>query len=162
MKKGFVFLVLILLLTGCLQKRLPSFDKEKGYFEIRNENGMHQLIKFYSEEGEVNGGVISFTANGNIGSFTYLKNDTIIIGPSVIYYDNGSMNYFDSFIDGVQEGVSVHYSPKGILTRKNYYRNGVKDGEQYTFHYDTGDTLKVEIYDKGKLIETIGDSNDAD
>lgn len=160
MRIKLISLSVVLLFTACLQKPSPNFNKKKGYYEIRNINGIPQFIKFYSEEGEVNGGVISFTANGNIGSFTYLKNDTIIIGPSVIYYDNGSMNYFDSFIDGVQEGVSVHYSPKGILTRKNYYRNGVKDGEQYTFHYDTGDTLKVEIYDKGKLIEELGNVTD--
>lgn len=155
MKKMSLILMSLLLLFSCIKNKPYIFSEKKGYFEIRNENGIPQYIKYYSNTGKVNGGEISFMDNGNVRSFTYLKNDTITIGPSVRFYDTGKINYFDSYIDGKKEGVSVHYTSKGILTRKSYYRNGVQDGEQYLFDYDSGDTLKIEIYKKGKLIDSI-------
>lgn len=155
MKRYTLFYILVILLFSCSQNLDGNFNNKKGYYEIRGSNGIPEVIKYYTEDGVLNGGAITFMESGNVRSFTYLTKDSIVLGPSVRYYDNGTINYFTSFIEGKQEGISVHYSPMGILTKKLYYRNGLMDGKQYIFDYDSGDTLKIELYDKGELIQTF-------
>lgn len=153
MKLFLIYIGFLLLYSSCTQVSKNNFTDKNGYYEIRGDDGIPDYIKYYTKDGKLNGGAISFMENGNVRSFTYLLNDSVVSGPSVRYYDNGKLNYYTSFIEGKKEGVSVHYSPKGILTKKLYFRNGVKDGKQYIFDYDTGDTLKIETYQNGKLIE---------
>lgn len=83
-----------------------------------------------------------------------VRNDTIYNGPLMIFYENGQINTFDTYFDNKKEGISLHYNESGILTRKSFYRNNVKDGEQYYFDYETGDTLLVEFYKEGILIKS--------
>jgi len=143
-------LITLVLIFSCTN----PYNKKNGYYEVRNSNGIPQYIKYYNDKGELDGASISFNPKGELNSFIYMK-DGIEIGPSMIYYSDGSLNICDTYIEGKQEGVSVHYNPKGILTRKSYYRNGLKEGEQYYFNYETGDTIKIEVYSKGKLLDSI-------
>lgn len=129
--------------------------EKNGYYEIRGSNEIPKYIRYYNENGLVNGASISFNESGNVRSFTYLIDDSIINGPSFRLYDNGEINYMDTYLNGLREGISLHFNQRGILTRKSYYRNGVKDGEQYYFDYNSGDTLKIEYYLKGKLIDSL-------
>ncbi|WP_222984563.1 toxin-antitoxin system YwqK family antitoxin [Flagellimonas meishanensis] len=122
---------------------------------MRSKNGKPRLIKYYDNNGKITGASLNFQENGNLRSFIYLKNDSLINGPSIRFYDDGSLNYMDTFLDGKKEGVSVHFNPKGLLTRKTYYINGLKDGPEYIFDYDTGDTLEVKYYRKGNLIDSL-------
>jgi len=131
-----------------------DFHDEKGYFEIRYDNGIPQYIKYFNEYGKLDGAGITFKNNGNVHSFTYIKNEKVN-GPSVRYYEDGNLNYMNTYIKGVKEGVSVHYNPKGLLTRKEYYRNGKFHGMQYYFDYDTGDTTKILVYNMGIKLDSI-------
>ncbi len=140
-------LITLLLCISCKE----VLNKKEGYYEARGRDGIPRYIKFYNDKGKIEGQSISFKSSGKIHSYIYLVRDHQV-GPSMIYYENGTINILDTYLDGKQEGVSVHYSPQGVLTRKTYYRNGVLDGEQYYFDYDTGDTLRIEHYRKGNLI----------
>jgi len=148
MKKFYVLLILISFSCNHGKK----YDNKKGYFEIKRDNGIPHYIKFYDNNKKLEGQSISFNSSGKIHSYTYMLKDQQV-GSSMIYYENGTLNVLDTYLNGKKEGVSVHYNPEGILTRKTYYRNDLLDGEQYYFDYESGDTLRIEYYKKGQLIQ---------
>lgn len=152
----FFWLLTFTFQASCENNNLP---KKTGYYEIRAEDGKAKIIRYYGANEKIEGASLNFQNQGKLRSFTYLKNDSLINGPSIRFYDDGSLNYMDTFLNGKQEGVSVHYNPRGLLTRKTYYVNGLKDGCEYLFDYDTGDTIKVLIYNQGIVIDSIIKSN---
>ncbi len=134
---------------------LADFSKREGYYEARWPDGKVKMIKYYGKDEKINGASMNFQSDGKLGSFIYMRNDSLINGPSIRFYDDGSLNYMNTYLDGKREGVSVHYHPKGYLTRKSYYVNGLKEGREYLFDYDTGDTTKIIIYEKGVVVDSI-------
>ncbi len=156
MKRLIIKTVLLLtILMGTLACTFTDFSKREGYYETRWQDGKPNMIKFYGSDEKIDGASIIFQSDGKLRSFTYLKNDSLINGPSIRFYDDGSLNYMDTYLDGKREGVSVHYHPDGYLTRKTYYVNGLKEGREYLFDYDTGDTTKIMIYEKGVVVDSI-------
>lgn len=150
--KTVLLLTIILVATAC---SYIEHSTKEGYYEARWPDGKVKMIKYYGKDEKINGASMNFQSDGKLGSFIYMRNDSLINGPSIGFYDDGSINQMDTYLDGKREGVSVHYHPKGYLTRKSYYVNGLKEGREYLFDYETGDTAKIMVYRKGVAIDSI-------
>lgn len=144
-----IFITSILLSCNFFQNNKPN----DGLYIKKRSDGSLEHVEFY-EKGDLTGGSVSFDSNGRVYTFGGYDKNSQLHGPLLIYYPDGTINDFDSYLNGVKEGLSIHYGESGFPTRQSYFRNGKKDGEEYYFD-EQGDTLRIEVYDKGKLIDTI-------
>ena len=166
-----IILVIAFSLLACPVKQKV---KDGILREYHNNGRIYSEINY--KDGKKHGLFRTWFDNGQLHDSAYFENDSLI-GYGVSYYHNGVKNYeeqrnkshkkFGYFKFWYDNGVlgSIEYFINGQLHGewKKYYKtgqpefilnyvHGEKDGKCIYFK-ENGDTLRVEIYDKGRLIK---------
>ncbi|MDA9976051.1 hypothetical protein N9F34_04465 [Alphaproteobacteria bacterium] len=57
-------------------------------------------------------------------------------GPSFRYYENGQLNWKETWKNGKGEGPSVWYFANGMLQKKETFKDGKREGSSVAYHED--------------------------
>lgn len=163
----FMLILMFLPLVICCQtnnktnivKNCSDSDCESGVYKNNKKEGVWRRydkdnnllqISYYSE-GKLNGTSVSFYSNGRVYSTGNYVNDKPH-GNVTIYSENGNINLSDNYFYGKKEGFSYLYYKDGKLQSKWFYEEGKREGKQCEFN-EKQDTLKIEYYKKGNIID---------
>ena len=126
-------------------------EKSFGFYE----NGDTSII-MYVEKGI--GLISSYHENGIIrseGKISFYKTDKgEKEGKWTFYHDNEKIKQIWYYENGLENGQYLEYSSLGELSILGNYKDGEPDGEMI-FYDKEGNIMFKDIYDNGKLIETI-------
>ncbi|WP_347065416.1 hypothetical protein [Flavobacterium sp. WV_118_3] len=162
-----LFLMLGTILISCVKNKNNNDEKiltNDGYEIGRLINGEKTGIwKFFNNDnilvkvsnynnGKLDGVTTSYYLTGSVYSVGYYKNG-IPSGNMSVFYEDGKLNFSDNYHNGKKEGISYFYSKEDGIEMKSNYENGLKEGKQ--IHLKGMDTLKIDFFEKGKLIKTI-------
>lgn len=75
-------------------------------------------------------------------------------GPYIYYHFTGNEAIEGGFKKGKKAGTWKWYFESGLVESEVEYEAGLKNGKQY-FYNEGGKIVKTEIYEKGKLVETV-------
>jgi hypothetical protein len=95
--------------------------------------------------------ITKYYENGKIYSEMWIRNDSIIEGPNIIYYKNGNLQAMSIVENGVINGSIVTYYENGklesLLNKKN---TKINDGYSYHF-FENGNLKSIEYYNDDTL-----------
>lgn len=170
-----LFLVMTTALSGvtCIKHA----EKERDGVVRRFHANGKVLAEITYKNGKKNGVFKSWYDNGQLHEESYYENDSLV-GQVISYYKNGKKNYehywnkvhnFDSlslfwyedgtlgdsgrYENGNLQGEWKRFYKSGMLQYIRNYTRGQLDGKCISFK-ENGDTLKVELYRSGELIES--------
>jgi antitoxin component YwqK of YwqJK toxin-antitoxin module len=159
-------------------------ELDEGQTIVSYENGKSKLMLYKGNEGKIlvrngNGQVITYYQSGMVEEegiyidgvkdgkwVTYydekdlplmeVSNFTkgMLEGPYTFYHYTGYEAIEGKYYSGKKTGTWKWYFESGLLESEVDYEAGFKNGKQY-FYNEGGQILKTEIYEKGKLVETI-------
>ena len=129
--------------------------KDKGAYVEGKRVGIveyfHPSGKFLGKRNYRNGEFISFgdfyDENGNFS----LQNGT---GSLVEYFDNGSISFKGSYLNGKLHGNSLRYFSNGKLSIDANYSNGILNGI-YQGYFESGSIREKTPYVNGKISGTV-------
>lgn len=132
----------------------PFQTKKEGVWKRFFENGQ---LKFQAQyhTGKFCGIYLEYYQNGNVslkGEYDYFRNTKK--GDWIEYYEDGAIKKSEFYNSkGILENLSKEYYPSGNLKEvgDHDYVTGAKDGKWVAF-YESGDTLKISYYRKGKQV----------
>lgn len=141
----------------------------------------HKNGKLLSEinykNGKIEGLLRSWYDNGQLHDSAYFEKGKVI-GYAVAYYRNGNKNREENWNEHeVLHGLSQFWYEDGVLGDSGWYYNGSPDREWRRYHKngqlqhiknyahgklngksiflkENGDTIKVQTYNKGEIIES--------
>ncbi len=141
---GIIFIGIIF--SAC-EKELTRFVKKK------HDNGQPEMILYYdgerSEENFVK--MEMYYENGQIKSITNFdgsKKEGIMRS----WHPNGKPWSKAKYVDNKKEGHTFYTYKNGQTKYEGNYLHNLKDGKWVAYSKD-GDTLRVEKYEKGKLLK---------
>ncbi len=103
------------------------------------------MLNFAACKRNVNSQVTKyFASNGKVESICNFINDTIEIGTSRYYYENGNIKDSIEYNKGKKEGWQKSYYKNGTIESKIYFKNDLVDGKSYRYH-ENG-KLKAETF----------------
>jgi hypothetical protein len=80
----------------------------------------------------------------NVLSYRMVNTDTVLEGTQKYYWQNGRIRDAINFLDGVKNGLSLHYDSLGILRNKSFYKNGKEDS--ISSYYSPNSRLSAETF----------------
>jgi antitoxin component YwqK of YwqJK toxin-antitoxin module len=134
-----------------------KYDKSGALIsEETYKNGVSDGIYRGYEDGELS--YIADYKDNNLHGFT-------------VGFDSGQLSYISSYNNGKEDGLHEHYVTgesflpatlmyreiyeNGVLLRRTYYANGMKNGEERWFNKSK--TIRVAIYNDGELTAAKGE-----
>lgn len=133
--------------TRCIYQN----DLQEGTEETFHIKGYRISVTNY-HQGKKNGVHITYHPNGEImeqGSFT----EDLFDGKWSYYDDRGVLVGEGDFDKGT--GTQMGYNQNGNLKRIVHYRDNQKNGEDIELN-DEGDTVKVTLYENGRIVSING------
>lgn len=125
--------------------------EKNGVWKFFNNQDILVKVSNYNN-GLLDGVTTSYYPTGSVYSVGYYKNG-IPNGNMSAFYEDGKLNFSDNYHNGKKEGVSYFFSKEDGTEIKANYEGGIKDGKQ--FHIKGSDTLKIDVFERGKMIKTI-------
>lgn len=139
--KKIIFLVLTLLLVGCLNQNNLTSDK------VNNIDGkVYYKNKLYT--GKVN------TYENNILKITTTYKNGIKDGIQESFYENGKKQTIYTYKNDQLDGEIKYINENGILIYHLNYKNGILNGEYKVFH-ENGDLWKQANFVNGEVIGEV-------
>ncbi len=131
--------------------------------ENKNEDGV--LLEKYSRKKDSfakHGSYFSYYPSGQVHEQRNYNND-VLNGESKVYYQNGKIDYVETHLNGVYEGLYQKYYPTGQLSNEGQYVNDEMTGiwkrwyedgvlrEEVTFAANNENGPFKEFYPSGKI-----------
>ena len=149
---------------------------ENGLVRTYHSNGK-VLSEITYRGGKKHGPFMIWYDNGLLNSSAYFENDSIV-GSALTYYEDGVRKSKDEWSKKHKlHGISMNWYENGMLADSGRYKNNRFDGEWKSFYktgklknlrfYEggqvngqyihfgiNGDTLRVELYSNGNLVDS--------
>ncbi len=119
------------------------FAADGGLCDITVRKGDKEIFYKFFESFKIN--IISHR-QGNIPN-----------GETTSWFENGTLNSYYYYKDGIQDSIYRLYSENGVLMCQGQYKNGAKVGK-WEYFSSVGQPLGVEIYDAdGTILKRRGE-----
>ncbi|MBI1287634.1 MAG: hypothetical protein GC178_08660 [Flavobacteriales bacterium] len=142
-------IIALLIVSSCSEVKVDIGDQLP---DTNYPNG-NKKAEYEVKEGKLQGKYIEYHENGNV-KFEGQYEDNVQTGLWKKFYENGILFEENMMSNGAYNGLQKVYHTNGQLAVIGNAVNNLEDGEWWFFDLD-GDTLKMENYQNGKVVNEV-------